>query len=407
MNRHRRAGIVAAGLTVMAFSAPAWAQIESGRREVVIATATPTGNYFSIGNAICRVLQRQGLYLESGDVTLLGCGASASSGSLQNVEMLRARAVDFALVQSDVLFNAYTGAGRFDGRRVDQLRSLLSLNQEPFQVLAGRGTNVSIWSDLKSKKVNLGPSGTTAHTMFRDLFAIHAVNDAWLGQALTLPVDAHIQELCEGNIEVLGQATGVPNSGIAGAIRRCGANLVSLDTPQIRKYAAERPYYAATLIPKGTYAGQVMDVRTFGVLATLVATADTSETAAYSIVRAIFEGLPELKAMQPALKDLASEQMIKDGLSAPLHPGALRYYRERGWMTEEPISAPVALTQTVDGLETATIAAASAAATVPVQVARAQALPVSVPAPGLGKTRRGTAGRGKSQAKGRGTAGPS
>jgi uncharacterized protein len=393
----RRATYLLTACLLAAATSPADAQIDASRRDVGIATATPTGNYFGIGNALCRVLQRQGLYLETGDVTSLGCGATATSGSFQNVELLRNRGTDFALVQSDVMFQAYNGTGRFEGRRVDTLRSLLSLNQEAFQVLAGRGTNVATWSDLKGKKVNLGPTGTTANTVFKELLAIHNVDEKWLTQGLTLPVSTHTVELCEGNIEALGQTTGVPSSSISAAAQRCGANLVALDTPQIRKYVADRPFYAATLIPKDTYHGQSIDIRTFGVLATLVATADTPEIAAYSMVRAVFEGLQDLKAMQPVLAGLVERQMITDGLSAPLHSGALRYYRERGWMKEELPPTPVSLPETVDAL-------AAAAATQPApQVSTPQAPRTTGAAPAT-TPRKGA--KSNASGKGRGAAGP-
>ena len=93
-------------------------------------------------------------------------------------------------------------------------------------------------------------------------------------------------------------------------------------------------------IPKGSYDGQQFDVRTFGVLATLMATTDVSDIAVYSMVRAIFEGLDELKAMQPLLAGMSPERMIKDGLTAPLHAGALRYYQERGWIKEDKPAVP-------------------------------------------------------------------
>ena len=133
-----------------------------------------------------------------------------------------------------------------------------------------------------------------------------------------------------------------------------------MDTPEIREYVAQRPFYTPVLIPKDTYAGQDANVRTFGVLATLVATTDTPEIAAYSVVRAVFEGLAELKAMQPALRNVVPEAMIKDGLSAPLHSGAVRYYRERGWIKTEMKSA---------SLTTAADALAAAAATPPAAIA--------------------------------------
>ncbi len=308
------------------------AQILDKRRSVSIATATQLGNYFVTGNAICRLMQRQGLYLDSGDVTMVDCAASPTGGSVQNVELLRSGAVDVALVQSDWQLHASKGTSSFTGRKVDNLRALLSLNPEAFQVVAGRGTRIEGWWDLKAKKVNLGLPRSTGQTMFQELFDVHKLDTTWLTQGLALPITAQVQELCEGNIEAFGQTSGVPNSGVSDAARRCGATLVRLDTPDIRQLVSMRPDLDPIVIPAGTYAGQTSAVQTFGVLATLVATADLPDSLAYSFVRAIMEGREELAAMAPVLQGLDPKRMIKAGLSVPLHPGAERYYREQGWL---------------------------------------------------------------------------
>jgi uncharacterized protein len=326
---------LAVAFVVLALSTPAPAQTSANLQNITIATATPTGNYFTTGNAICRLVSRQGLFLPSGDVTKLDCGATTTTGSMKNVELLRAHETEFALVQSDFLYQAFNGKGRFEGRPAEQLRVLFSLNQEAFQILAARGTNIQTWSDLQAKKVNLGPLGTTSNTMFQELLQLHGTDQKWFAQALTIPTTTHVQELCEGNIEALGQTTGVPNASLTDADRRCGASLVAVDTPEVRKMLTERSYYAAVVIPSGTFAGQKADVRTFGVVATLVATADVSDEVVYSTVRAVFEGLETLKAMLPTLKHVTPEGMIRDGLAAPIHPGALRYYQERGWRVGE------------------------------------------------------------------------
>jgi uncharacterized protein len=306
----------------------------TGYAKVSIATASQTGNYFATGTAICRALQRQGLYLPSGDVTLVDCAASPSGGSFQNIDLVRLRAVDLALVQSDWQLHAVKGSSAFAGRKIENLRALLSLNPEAFQVMAGRGTRIDAWPDLKAKKVNLGPVGSTGQSMFQELFSAHTVDAKWLTQGLNLPITAHVQELCEGNIEALGQTSGVPNSGLADAARRCGATLVRLDTAEIKRMVEDRPDLDTIVVPARSYAGQEADVPTFGVLATLVATSELPDHVAYSAVRAIFEALPELGAMVPVLRNLDPARMIKVGLSAPLHPGAVRYYRERGWITD-------------------------------------------------------------------------
>jgi uncharacterized protein len=319
--------------TAVVWAAPAVAQPEGARRSVSIATASQTGNYFVTGSAICRMLQRQGLYLASGDLTLVDCATTPTSGSVQNVDLIRGRTVDVALVQSDWQLHAANGTSRFAGRKVENLRALLSLNPEAFQVLAGRGTGIEAWPDLKAKKVNLGPLGSTGQSMFQDLLELHKVDSKWLTQGLGLPITAHVQELCEGNIEALGQTSGIPNTGLADAARRCGATLVRLDTPEIKGLLKARSDLTSILVPANTYVGQTADVPTFGVLATLVATTDLPDTVAYSIVRAVMDNLDELGAMVPVLKGLDPKRMIQAGLSVPLHPGAERYYRERGWLS--------------------------------------------------------------------------
>jgi uncharacterized protein len=336
--------LAAAAMAVLAgLSTNVRAQLDPKRSAVTIATASPGGNYFLTGNAICRALQRQGMYLASGDVTLVNCAAMSTGGSIQNVDLLRNRVVEVALVQSDWHHHAFKGTDVFAGRKLEQLRSLVSLNREAFQVLAGRGMQMERWGDLKGKKVNLGPKGSTAHSMFQELFQVHGVDEKWLTQALRLPLNAHVQEMCEGNIEALAQTSGVPNSGLADAARRCGATLIRLDTEEVKTMVRERPYYTSVTIPKGTYIGQADDIPTFGVMATLVATADLSDAAAYSMVRAIFEGMTELEAQVPVLRGLAPRDMISAGLSAPLHPGAERYYRERGFMTPKAAMKTAAL----------------------------------------------------------------
>jgi uncharacterized protein len=332
------------------------AQTNSKERSVTIATATPGGNYFLSGNAICRGLHRQGLYLKTGEVTLINCAAMSTTGSIQNVDLLRNRTVDVALVQSDWHYHAYNGTDRFAGRKLEQLRSLLSLNSEAFQVLGARGMLIDRWDDLKGKKINVGPRGSTSDSMFQELFKVHGIDEKWLTQALRLQTTTHVQEMCEGNIEALAQVSGIPNTSISSAMRDCGANLVKIDTDEVRKMVRDRPYYAPTTIPKNTYSGQTENVETFAVVATLVTTTELPDEVAYSLVRAIFEGMKELGSQVRVLQDLIPEAMVSTGLSAPLHPGAERYFRERGLLRAQakPV-APVAATPAVSSTAAAAV----------------------------------------------------
>ena len=138
--------------------------------------------------------------------------------------------------------------------------------------------------------------------------------------------------MCDGKIDAYGYTVGVPNAGVSVATDACDARIINLDGEVEKQLVAERPYYVFAAIPKGTYKTTDSDVTTFGVVATIVTSADVDEEIVYEVVRAVFENLDEFRVLHPAFANLEPAKMITDGLSAPLHPGAVKYYKEKGWM---------------------------------------------------------------------------
>jgi uncharacterized protein len=299
---------------------------------VVIGTGSPSGVYFAVGHALCRLAQRPPRGSAVDEDHQLPCGVQATGGTLPNVDALRSGTMALAILQSDGAFNAVKGLGRFEGKRVEKLRSLFSLHAEPFQLLAQRSERMGSFVDLKGRKVNIGPKGTAQHDMFSELFKLHDMDERSLAQVLTLPPSQQIQAFCEGDVEALGMLIGFPNAGFAKAMRQCNAQLINADTEPIRRLVAGKPYYTMVQLPKDTYPSMPADITTFGVVAVLSTTSDVSPDTVYRLVRRVFEQLDDLRAMHPALRQLDPQQMIRAGLTAPLHEGALRYYRERGWM---------------------------------------------------------------------------
>ena len=112
----------------------------------------------------------------------------------------------------------------------------------------------------------------------------------------------------------------------------CGASIINLNTDAVKKLVADNPFYAFATIPKGTYKTSKKDVTTFGVMASFVTSADVSDDLVYAVVKAVFENLDDFKKQHPAFANLDPKKMIVDGLSAPLHPGAVKYYKEKGLM---------------------------------------------------------------------------
>jgi uncharacterized protein len=116
------------------------------------------------------------------------------------------------------------------------------------------------------------------------------------------------------------------------AVSTVDAVLVPVTGPAIDDLIANSPYYAAATVPGGMYEGSPNETHTFGVKATFVTSADVDDEVVYQVVKAVFDNFDRFKRLHPAFENLSEADMVKDGLSAPLHPGAERYYKERGWM---------------------------------------------------------------------------
>ena len=150
--------------------------------------------------------------------------------------------------------------------------------------------------------------------------------------ASELKADEHGPALCDNKIDGFLFTVGHPSANIQDPTTSCGAKLIALSGPAVDKLIAERPYYAKATIPGGMYANNPQPTETFGVLATIVTSAKVSDDAVYALVKAVFDNFDEFKKLHPALANLDPKNMVKDGLSAPLHPGALKFYKEKGWM---------------------------------------------------------------------------
>ncbi|HEY8356025.1 MAG TPA: TAXI family TRAP transporter solute-binding subunit, partial [Ramlibacter sp.] len=144
--------------------------------------------------------------------------------------------------------------------------------------------------------------------------------------------DEHGPALCDGKIDGFFYGVGHPSANIQDPTTTCGAKLVSVTGPAVDKLIADKPYYAKATIPGGLYPNNPEGATTYGVLATVVASAKTPPDTVYQVVKAVFDNFDEFKKLHPALGHLQPANMVKDGLSAPLHEGALKYYREKGWV---------------------------------------------------------------------------
>jgi len=321
--RFTLASAAAAALLSCTFAAPsAFAQ----QKFVTVGTGGVTGVYYAAGGAICRLVNKD--RAKHG----IRCSVESTGGSVFNVNTIKAGELDLGFAQSDVQFNAAKGVAQFKDGAYGDLRAVFSVHPEPFTVVARKEAGIKSFADFKGKRFNVGNPGSGTRASAEEMLGAMGWKLGDFSLASELKADEHGPALCDGKIDGFYYAVGHPSANIQDPTTSCGAQLVSLTGPAIDKLLADKPYYAKATIPAGLYPNNPNATQTYGVLATVVASSKAPADTVYQIVKAVFDNFEEFKRLHPALASLKPENMVKDGLSAPLHEGALRFYREKGWV---------------------------------------------------------------------------
>ena len=296
------------------------------QRYVTIGTGGVTGVYYAAGGAICRLVNKDR------KTHNIRCSVESTGGSVFNVNTIKAGELDMGMSQSDVQYNATKGQAQFKDGAFGELRAVFGLHPEPFTVLSRKEANIKSFADFKGKKFNVGNPGSGTRASMEELLAAMGWKLGDFALASELKADEHGPALCDGKIDGFFYGVGHPSANIQDPTTTCGAKLVSLTGAAVDGLVKGRPYYAYASIPGGLYPNNPTETKTYGVLATLVSSSKVPVDMVYAVVKATFENFEEFKKLHPALAVLKPESMIKDGLSAPLHDGAVKYYKEKGWI---------------------------------------------------------------------------
>lgn len=310
-----------------AAAATAWSPaVPAQQKFITVGTGGVTGVYYAAGGAICRLVNKD--RAKHG----IRCSVESTGGSVFNINTIRAGELDIGFAQSDVQFNAIKGLGQYKDGAYGDLRAVFSVHPEPFTVVARKEANVKSFADFKGKRFNVGNPGSGTRSSMEELLAALGWKMSDFSLASELKADEHGPALCDGKIDGFFYAVGHPSANIQDPTTSCGAQLVSLTGPAIDKLVADKPYYAKATVPAGLYPNNPQPTQTYGVLATVVTSAKASPDTVYQVVKAVFDNFDEFKRLHPALAGLKPESMVKEGLTAPLHEGAVRYYKEKGWL---------------------------------------------------------------------------
>ena len=313
---------LATGLLVAGSLAPA---AQAQQKYITIGTGGVTGVYYAAGGAICRLVNKDR------KAHGIRCSVESTGGSVFNINTIKAGELDMGVAQSDVHFNAAKGMGQFK-EPMPELRAVFGLHPEPVTVVARKEANIRSFADFKGKRFNVGNPGSGTRSSLDELIGAMGWKLSDFSLASELKADEHGPALCDGKIDGFFYLVGHPSANIQDPTTVCGAKLVSVTGPAAEKLVREKPYYAKATIPGGLYPNNPQTTETYGVLATFVSSSKVPSDTIYQVVKAVFDNFDEFKKLHPALGVLTPQAMIKDGLSSPLHDGAMKYYKEKGWL---------------------------------------------------------------------------
>lgn len=314
-------------LTVAGATNPTVAQTA----DMVIGAGKEAGVHYNVGRAICRQMAKAGQGLTCEALRVEGRHAAEPLAVLTNV---RNGAIEAGIVGSDWHYFAVKGTGpaKFLDEKFDILRSLFSLHSEPFTIIARKDSGINSLDDLAGKRVNIGNPGSDQRAVMELVMKAKGWTRKSFQLADGLTEAEQYLALCHNQVQATVMTGAHPDAAVAQALELCDAKIVDVTGPTIDKLIGDNPYFAKANIPSGVYGKKGKAVITFGVTATVVSSTDVSDDVTYALTKAVFTNLDTLKRAHPALKAVNELQMRTDGLTAPLHPGAERYYREKGMM---------------------------------------------------------------------------
>ena len=317
------AAVIAAGTYSVATSGTAVAQ----QQFISIGTGGVTGVYYPTGGAICRLVNR------GRKDHNIRCSVESTGGSIYNINTIKAGELDFGVAQSDWQYHAYNGTSKFkDAGAYKDLRAVFSVHPEPFTVVARADAGIKNFGDLKGKRVNIGNPGSGQRGTMEVLMGEMGWDKSVFKLASELKSAEQSQALCDNKIDAMVFTVGHPSGSIKEATTSCSSVLVNVTAPAVDALVKKNSFYRKATIPGGMYTGSPNDTQTFGVGATFVSSTKVADKVVYEVVKAVFENFDRFKKLHPAFRKLKESEMIKDGLSAPLHDGAAKYYKEKGWM---------------------------------------------------------------------------
>lgn len=304
----------------MAVSAPQ----AMAKQDILFGGASITGVYYQVALQLSNMMNKHA----ADKYNYIG---RPTGGSVFNINAIDRGAFDFAVAQSDRNWQGFNGAADWEGKPIAGLRSVFSMHPETVLLVTRKDAGIKTVMDMKGKRINIGNPGSGQRGNAEDVLRIYGLDYNKDFSAEALQQAEASRALVDQKIDAFFFTVGNPSAAIEEPAQSVDLDIIPINSDGIKDFVAKHPYYIMTTIPAGTYKGVDKGVETYAVTATVISSESVAEEVVYDMVKTVFENLEELKASHAAFRNLNPKEMLQ-GLSAPLHPGAIKYYKEKGWM---------------------------------------------------------------------------
>jgi len=287
-----------------------------------IGTGGVTGTYYPTGGAVCRLVNKQK------SETKMHCSVESTGGSVYNINTIKNGELDFGIAQSDVVFQAYNGTGKFEGKKYGDLRTVMAIYPELLALVVSKASGILTLEDMVEKKINVGNPGSGNEATAEILFSEVGMSRQDLALAGVLKAQECPTALRDKKIDGYFYMVGHPTSNIQDAANSVDIRLIPVDGVVADGMVSKYEYFAKGIIPAGIYKNVDKDIPSVGVKAVLVTQKNTKDEVVELVLRTILDEFENFKRLHPAYKTITKASLL-EGLSAPLHPAAKNLYQER------------------------------------------------------------------------------
>ncbi|MCB1999360.1 MAG: TAXI family TRAP transporter solute-binding subunit [Burkholderiaceae bacterium] len=318
LNRRLALALVAAAVTVSG------AAIAQQRIFFGVATGGTGGTYYPLGGMLAQLISNKAVV----DGKKITATAEAAGASVANAKLLGNKDIESAFVAADILDAAYNGKGQFNGAPIKNLRALGALYPETVQLITRADRGINSVKDLKGKSISSGSPGSGQYQLLTDLLTVYGMKRSDIKEDLSSFTQA-VDKIKDGNLDATLITAGVPTAAVTDFAQSHDLKVIPLSGAEIGELLKQQPYYTRVQMPANSYKGQTAPVDTLAVMAVWTTHDGVSDAIAYEVTKALYENVAIMGQVHVQGKNISLATATAVG-TAPIHPGSLKYFKEKG-----------------------------------------------------------------------------